>query len=185
METDKGKICQLQVVYESGVPLSGICGEAIFAFLAIAEIGEVGYVMPIDIPVILDDDGADYNKSFSALGKHFVLRMYLDKLLFLKSGLRLFSGRSDVTTIKSAIMALFRRKGSCIGGENGKTKFPGNPLFSMDTRRIFRKQKKVLFVFGDTDGFWWKFQKLFLKKQYGGLRTHLLASIFPTVQTIC
>jgi alpha/beta superfamily hydrolase len=154
----------------SSITLSGICGGAISSFLAAAEIDEVGYVIPIGIPVILDDDCYDYNKRFSALDKHVVIRTYLDKITSIKAWLRLFSGTSDVTKIKSAILAFFRGKGSYIGGENDKTKFLTNPLFSIAARKIFRKQKKVLFVFGDSDGFWWEFQKLFLKKHYDGVR---------------
>lgn len=154
----------------SSITLSGICGGAISAFLAAAEIDEVGYVMPIGLPVILDDDGSDYNKRFSALDKHVVLRMYLDKLLSPRSWLRLFSGRSDVTKISSAIMAFFRGKDSYLGGENDKSKFAENPLFFKAVRKIFKKRKKVLFVFGDSDGFWWEFQKLFLNKHYKGVK---------------
>lgn len=154
----------------STITLSGICGGAISSFLAAAEIDEVGYVMPIGIPVILDDDVLDYKKRLASLDKHIVLRMYLDKFLSVRSWLRLFLGKSDVATIRSAILALFRGKSSYLDGGGEKDKFAQNPLFFMAARKIFRERKKVLFVFGDSDGFWWEFQKLFLKKLYDGVK---------------
>ncbi len=154
----------------SSITLSGICGGAISSFLAAAEIDEVGYVMPIGIPVILDDESQDYSKRLLALDKHYVLKMYLDKILSPKSWLRFISGRSDVTTIWSTIKAFFRGKDSYLAKEEDKSKFAENPKFFKAARKIFKKQKKVFFIFGDSDGFWWEFQKLFLKRHYDGAK---------------
>ena len=152
----------------SSITLSGVCGGAISSFLAAAEIDEVGYVMPIGIPVILDDDSQDYSKRILALDKHYVFRMYLDKILSPRSWLRFLSGRSDISTIKSTVMAFFRGKDSYLGGGDDKSKFRENPLFFKAAKKIFKKRKKVFFIFGDSDGFWWEFQKLFLKRHYDG-----------------
>jgi len=154
----------------SSITLSGICGGAISSFLAAAAIDEVGYVMPIGIPVILDDEGQDYSKRLLALDKHYVLKMYLDKILSPKSWLRFFSGRSDVATILSTIKAFFRGKDSYLAKNEDKSKFAENPKFFKAARKIFKQQKKVFFIFGDSDGFWWEFQKLFLKRHYDGAK---------------
>lgn len=154
----------------SSITLSGICGGAISSFLAAAEIDEVGYVMPIGIPVILDDESQDYSKRLLALDKHYVLKMYLDKILSPKSWLRFFSGRSDVATILSTIKAFFRGKDSYLAKDEDKSKFAENPKFFKAARKISKQHKKVFFIFGDSDGFWWEFQKLFLKRHYDGAK---------------
>jgi hypothetical protein len=150
----------------SSITLSGICGGAISSFLATAEINEVEYVIPIGIPVVLDSDDFDYTNRMAALDKHFVLGMYLNKIFSLKAWRRLLFKRSNMTKIRASIVALFKKKGSYLGKNNEKGKFIRNPLFSQALKNILRNKKKILFVFGDTDGFWWEFQNLLLKPDY-------------------
>ncbi len=154
----------------SSITLSGICGGAISSFLATAELKGVGYVIPIGIPVILDSDDMDYNARLPADEAKLRIKTYYDKLFSAKAWARLLFGKSDIAPIRAAIFALFHRKASYITEENEKAKFAQNPLFFEAARRIFKARKKVLFVFGDTDGFWWEFQRLFLKKHYDGVK---------------
>lgn len=150
----------------SSITLSGVCGGAISSFLAAADIPEVEYIVPIGVPVILDNDESDYSKRYIVLEKGLVFKTYLDKMFSPKAWVRLLLNKSDVATIKAAIFALFRKKSSYMGSGNEKDKFSSNPLFFDAIKKILRKKKKILFVFGDNDAFWWEFQNLFLKTHY-------------------
>jgi pimeloyl-ACP methyl ester carboxylesterase len=154
----------------SSITLSGICGGAISAFLAAAELKEVQYVIPIGIPVLLDNDDLNYEDRLPADRAKLRLKIYYDKLFSPMAWVRLLTKRSDIRSIKSAILGLLRPKGAYISTGNEKGKFAENPNFFKAARRIFKTQKKVLFVFGDADGFWWEFEKIFLKKYYAGVK---------------
>lgn len=149
--------------------LAGICGGAISAFLAAADINEVDSVIPIGIPVILDDPEMDYNQRIVFLDKQFLIKSYLDKLVDLKSWWKMISGKSNIKNIVNVISIIFKKKQSYLSNDDDKTKFMPNPLFFEMAQRIFNK-KKVLFVFGDSDGFWWEFQTLFLNKYYSNIK---------------
>ena len=153
----------------SSITLSGICGGAISSFLAAAELKEVKYVIPIGIPVILDNDDLDYNTRLPADEGKLVFKTYSEKFFSLKAWMRLLSMKSDIQKIKSAIISMLSRKASYIGDSNDKMKFNTNPKFFDAAKKIFNDRKKVLFVFGDIDGFWWEFQRLFLDRYFKGV----------------
>jgi len=154
----------------SSITLSGICGGAMSAFLAAAELKEVQYVIPIGVPVLLDNDDINYEARLPADEAMLVVNTYREKFFSPKAWVRLLTKKSDIPKIKAAILALFRPKGAYILTGNDKGKFAENPNFFKAARRIFKTRKKVLFVFGDTDGFWWEFQRLFLKRYYAGVK---------------
>ena len=149
------------------ITLSGICGGAITSLLAAAEIAEVRYVIPVGVPVILDGDGKDYHARLPANEARLVLRTYVEKVFSPRAWARFLSRRSEVSKIRGAISALFRPKASYISRTDDRTKFADNPLFLDAVTTVLRDGKKILFVFGDADGFWWEFERLFLKKEYG------------------
>jgi hypothetical protein len=153
----------------ASITLSGICGGAISSFLAAAELREVDYVVPMSIPVILDRDDLDYNARLPADEAKLKLKLYYDKVITPKAWARLFLGKSDIQAIKAALFALFQKKTSYMSEDPENSKFTPNPLFFDAAEKLFKARKKVLFVFGDTDGFWWEFQNLFLKKHYNGI----------------
>ena len=153
----------------SSITLSGICGGAISSFLAAAELEEVKYVIPIGIPVILDNDNLDYTTRLPADKGKLILNMYIDKLFSPEAWLRLLARKSDLPKIKSAIISIFSRKDSYIANSNDEMKFNANFKFYEAAERIFKDKKKVFFVFGDNDGFWWEFQRLFLDKYFKGV----------------
>lgn len=148
------------------ITLSGICGGAITSFLAAAQIKRVDSVIPIGVPVILDSEDMDYSARLPADEARLVLKGYLGRVLSPTAWRRLLSRKSEVGKIAAAVSALFRRKGAYMseGGERGK--FAANPLFFEAASTILRRRKPVLFVFGDADGFWWEFERLFLKRRY-------------------
>jgi len=154
----------------SSITLSGICGGAMSAFLAAAELKEVQYVIPIGIPVLLDNDDLDYDTRLPADVAKQMVKIYHEKLFSPKSWVRLLTKKSDISRIKGPILALFRQEGAYISKGNEKGKFAENPNFFKAARRIFKTRKKVLFVFGDTDGFWWEFQRIFLKRYYAEVK---------------
>lgn len=144
--------------------LAGICGGAISSLIAASELETVDSVIPIGAPVILDSEEQDHSKRIAALDKQFVLQMYASKLFSPKAWLRLTLRKSDVNTIGNAVSALFKRKDSYFA-DNGETgNFSPNPLFFSAMERNIKHRKKVLFVFGETDGFWWEFQRLYLER---------------------
>lgn len=153
----------------STITLSGICGGAITSFLAAAELKEVRYVIPIGIPVILDRDDLDYNARLPSDEADLVLKMYRDKIFSVKAWARFISSKSDLPRIKEAIRTVIHRRPSYISENGVQGKFSTNPKFFEAARRVLREKKKVLFVFGDVDGFWWEFERLFLKKYYEGV----------------
>jgi len=154
----------------SSITLSGICGGAISSFLAAAELKEIDYVVPMSIPVILDRDDMDYNARLPADEAKLRIKIYQDKWFSPKAWVRFLFGKSDTAAIWAAIVALFRRKGAYLADVDEQGKFAPNPLFFEAARKLFKARKKVLFVFGETDGFWWEFQRLFLKKHYDGVK---------------
>lgn len=153
----------------STITLSGICGGAISSFIAAAYLKEVRFVVPIGIPVIMDRDDLDYNTRLPADEANFVLKMYSDKIFSLRAWARLVSWKSDLPRIQAALCTLLRRRPSYIGDSNDQSKFSTNPKFFEAARKIIDKKKKAFFVFGDADGFWWEFERLFLKKHFDGL----------------
>jgi uncharacterized protein len=150
----------------SSITLSGVCGGAISALLAAAELKEVGYVIPIGIPVILDSDDADYSQRIASLDKSYLLKYYFNKIINIRSWLNYITGKSDVRTIHATILALFQKKTKYIGNKDDKSKFMPNPLFFKSVEKIIEDKKKMLFVFGDTDGFLTEFNNLFLERLY-------------------
>lgn len=147
------------------ITLSGICGGAISVFIAAAELNEVHYVIPIGIPVILDNDNADYYQRIAALDKSFILNMYLDKIFKLTAWKSYFSGKSDKKIIHSVIRALFQNKTDYID-INSKSKFSLNQIFLDSAEKIIKSGKKILFIFGDADGFLTEFNNLYLERFY-------------------
>jgi len=154
----------------SSITLSGICGGAMSSFLAAAELKEVQYVIPIGIPVLLDNDDINYEVRLPADEAKLMVKIYHQKLFSPKAWVRLLTKKSDIQKIKGAILALFRPKGAYISTGNEIGKFAENPNFFKAARRIFKARKKVLFVFGASDGFWWEFQRLFLKRYYAEVK---------------
>jgi hypothetical protein len=152
----------------TSITLAGICGGAISVFLAAATLEEVQYIIPIGIPAILDKDDLDYNARLPANEAKMVVQMYSHKIFSFKAWIRLLSKQSDWGRIKTAIRTLFRGKPAYISEDDDGSKFSSNPCFFEAAQIIFKTKKKVLFIFGDADGFWWEFEKLFLKKFYDG-----------------
>jgi uncharacterized protein len=143
--------------------LAGVCGGAISSLLAASELDSVDSVVPIGAPVVLDSDEQDYGKRGAALDKQFVLKMYAKRLLSPGAWVRLILKKSDMSTIGNSISALFKRKDSYFANNGESGKFSVNPLFFSSMKKILKREKRVLFVFGETDGFWWEFQKLYLE----------------------
>ena len=156
----------------SSIILVGVCGGAISSFIATAEIKEVERVVPIGIPVILDDPAMDYDQRILSLDKQYITRQYLDKIFSFSSWIKLLSGKSNIRHLFGILKSLFQKKHSYLSnektnnGDQDKSKFTPNPLFFEVALKLFKNRKKILFVFGDTDGFWWEFQTLFLNKFY-------------------
>ena len=150
----------------STVTLAGICGGAISSFLAAADIPEVRYVIPIGIPVILDGDAMDYASRLPADEAQLVLKTYTAKLLSPKAWVRLARRRSNIARIRAAIVALFKPADSYISEKAEEGRFTANQAFLSAAEDTLAKGKKILFVFGDGDGFWWEFQRLFLQKHH-------------------
>lgn len=148
------------------ITLIGICGGAISSFMAAAEIKEIDRVVPIGIPVILDDEKMDYDQRIMALDKHFIIKSYIDKLLSATSWKKLLTGKSNIKQLKKLLGIIYQKKDAYLTDNDDKTKFSPNPLFFDAARKMFKKKKKILFVFGDTDGFLWEFETLFLNKFY-------------------
>lgn len=152
--------------------LIGVCGGAISSFLAAADIKEVDSVIPIGIPVILDDPEMDYDQRILSLDKAFVTRMYIDKIFSLDSWIKLLSGKLNPKPLFNMIKVFFSKKEAYLSDDQGNSsKFLPNPLFFNTARKLFKQNKRILFVFGDTDGFWWEFQTLFLNKYFGNTDT--------------
>jgi hypothetical protein len=152
----------------TSITLSGICGGAISCFLAAAELSEIESIIPISIPVVLDRDDADYNARLPADEAKLRIKTYSSKFLSIKAWLRLLSGKSDSAAITAAITAIVKGKwGSYLDNGGKDSKFCTNPYFLKAAQKNIDAKKKMLFVFGENDGFWWEFRKLYLDQHYG------------------
>ena len=155
------------------ITLSGICGGAISSFLAAAESKEVDRVIPIGIPVILDSDTDDFKERIPEQVANSILVSYSKKLASLESWRRFFSRefflaffRDDLKVITKALKSKIT-KGSAYQNADGQdSKIHTNPKFFSAVNRLHQMDKKILFIFGDSDRFRLEFEKLFLNKFY-------------------
>lgn len=148
------------------ITLSGICGGAISSFLAAAQLNEVNYVIPIGIAVILDTDKVEYDSRMPKEEARFLLSMYIRKLFSPDSWFRFIMLKSNVSMIKKSIFNIFHRDISYADNNKLNTSLQTNPAFFDAARQLFAKKKRILFIFGDSDNFWWEFESLFLNKYY-------------------
>lgn len=156
----------------NSITLSGICGGAISAFLAIDRIAEVTYAIPIGMPVVLDSDKAQYDSRLSSRKAQLVLDTYKHKLFSAKAWLRLFMLKSDWKTILRALTHRYKSEITYVANDELGESLRYSKYFHEAAKRVFASNKRILFIYGDSDTFWWEFEELFLDKYYGN-RTDL------------
>ena len=148
------------------IALTGICGGAITSLLSAAELKEVTHVIPIGVPVYLDSAQNDYSKRISVQQAEITLLDYFNRLISLKSWLRILTLKTDFGTIKNALFRVAKNKIDKFLNRELDDYFPGNPKFFSAAKSILRKQIKVLFIFGGNDNFWIEFKKHYLDKYF-------------------
>ena len=149
----------------TNIILTGVCGGGISSLLAAAYINEVDFVIPIGMPVVLDSDKAEYNLRMSSKNAKLILGGYWYKLFSLKAWGRFLTFKSNWKTIKKALLHYFRKDLSYVKEEDPNS-FRYNDHFHSAVNTIFSLNKKVLFIYGDSDTFCWEFKDLFLEKYY-------------------
>lgn len=150
----------------NSITLSGICGGAISAFLAIERISKVNFAIPIGMPVVLDSDKAQYEFRLSSRKAQLVLDTYKHKLFSPMAWLRLIMLKSDWKTILRALIYRYKSEITYVANDESGKNLRYSRYFHEAANRIFASQKKVLFIYGDSDTFWWEFDELFLNKYY-------------------
>ena len=149
----------------TSITLSGICGGGISSLLAAARIDEVECVIPISTPVVLDCDEVQYDSRISDKSAKLILSTYWHKLSSFKAWCRLLTFQSEWDKIYRALINYFKKDLSYIKN-NEPDRLHYNQYFHESVNHLLSKRKKILFIFGDADAFWWEFEDLFLNKYY-------------------
>ena len=154
--------------------LTGICGGGISSILAAVDLPDIDCVIPIGCPVIIDGDEIDYNARMSSNEAKFIFGTYAYKFFSIKAWLRLITFRSDTNVIlevlKNIIISFIKGKGSAgkknQSNDSGNSQIRMNYMFVSAIKKLLEDQKKILFIYGDSDRFWWEFKDEFLNKYY-------------------
>jgi len=147
------------------IAITGVCGGAISAFISASQIKEVDFVIPIGMPIILDSDDVDYNERMPKEQAKFILKTYYSKFLSPIAWWRFINGKSDWQTIKMILTKLIVWKKNNVENDIDERGVTPNPEFFKSARKIIGN-KKILFIYGDTDWIYWEFEKHFIKKYF-------------------
>jgi pimeloyl-ACP methyl ester carboxylesterase len=157
--------------------LSGVCGGAISSLLAGVESPYpiAGYAL-ISCSVVLDGSRFDYSRREPPATALRYMRLYLPKLVNPTAIWRFVSGQSEYARMWTYSRSLFLRGKDNIAAKLGwprkvvsadtdkpdaaKPPVGLNPIFVKAARQAIRRSK-VLFIYGDNDGFLWDFTDLY------------------------
>lgn len=156
--------------------LFGLCGGAITSLLTAPFDKELAGLILLSCPVIIDSSKVDFKLRIPGeLAKRYLLP-YLWKIFVPKYWLRVLTLKTDFKTIAENLHALARDtffgKRTAIHSEEDNsevTRPKVNPLF-LEAYGAVSESRKILWFFGDDDGFWFDFKSEVYEKQY--LRVH-------------
>lgn len=158
--------------------VSGVCGGAISSLLGGAENGHpiAGYAL-ISCPVVLDGSHFDYSRREVPQMAVKRLKMYAAKLVSPRAIWRFLTFRSEYgriwamakTLLLRAVDKAFRRNeagDAKRGGGAAPAKADEKPRVGLSMRfvkaaREAMQRSKVLFIYGNNDGFLWEFTDLY------------------------
>jgi hypothetical protein len=158
------KFIQSEMVFDS-ITLTGVCGGAISSFIAASQIKEVNNVIPIGMPIVLDNSEGDYNARIPIEEAKFILQAYTSKIISPLAWLRLVLGKSDWQTIKMLFNKIILKKEVNVDSNQLKSGFSINQEFIKAAGKIIGK-KNIMFIFGNTDISYIEFNKYFLKRYF-------------------
>lgn len=144
------------------IVLLGICGGAITSLLAAARQPSVDGLILLSVPVLLDAEGQDeVDRLPSGYARQYLWSAYGKKLLSWKAWKRIFSGKSEFSTIfnygRAALKGLLPQK-------KGPTEtIEKHPMFNEHFHESFtslvKAGTKILLLFGEGDALRWDFQQ--------------------------
>lgn len=150
------------------IVLMGLCGGAITALMAAAQEERVDGVLPINIPIMLEDSSEDWFSEQMPPGlADRLLSGYLKRIFSPEAWLRLLTLKSDYRTIwKSAVSRIGRRLDRTERVSFGDLEASGrlSPYFLQSFSRYTQSRRPVLFIFSGNDKFRWAFESDFEKR---------------------
>jgi hypothetical protein len=148
--------------------LGGLCGGAITGLLAGRNDARVLGLLALGIPVILDSTDIDKRQfltdgQIDRLGKG-----YIQRLLNVKSWLRLLTFQSDYKLIWKIIAKRFlkKKKTASTNTASSESNAPDNtnPLFASAFFEMAGRGGKLIFIFSGADRLDWEYEEKFARK---------------------
>jgi pimeloyl-ACP methyl ester carboxylesterase len=159
------------------VVLIGLCGGAITTLLAGAEDDRVSGMAVLSVPIAIDDPSIDYQQRSGMTWYWNALRPYLLKIRKPKYWKRLLTVKTNYKGLLTTLMGLGRTgwnklrqagaKASDYNSNTGQKKINGganlNRYFFDAFETCALTHRKILFIFGGNDLFYWEFRDAFEK----------------------
>jgi pimeloyl-ACP methyl ester carboxylesterase len=155
------KFVKSGMVFNS-ITLAGVCGGAISSFIAASQIDDVKNVIPIGMPIVLDNADGDYKTRIPEEEAKFIFKIYMSKFFSPLAWWRFMRGKSDWQTIKMIFNKLIIKEKDYISNDQLMNGFSINKEYIKAAGKNIGK-KNILFIFGNTDISYIEFNNYFLK----------------------
>jgi hypothetical protein len=155
---------QSKMVFNS-ITLAGVCGGAISSFIAASQIDDVKNVIPIGMPIVLDNAEGDYSTRIPEEEAKFIFKIYMSKFFSPRAWWRFTNGKSDWQTIRMIFNKLIIKKKDIISNDQLINGFSINKEYTKAAEKIIGN-KNILFIFGNTDIGYIEFNNYFLKRYF-------------------